>query len=134
MLQIRFDTDADDVTAADLLFDDEREELDGPPEPAETPQARAARLRRDAARRSREHRERARLAADTDAALVDAMLRVSRIAREAAAREGRPSLDTPFSLGSVAKLAFVRLRKKGIPAESAKASILARLKEGGASH
>jgi hypothetical protein len=37
------------------------------------------------------------------AALVDAMLRVSRIAREAAAREGRPSLDTPFSLGSVAK-------------------------------
>ncbi len=133
-MHIRFDADANDVTASDLVFDDDPEELDGPPEPTETPQARAARLRRDAARRSREHRERAKLAADTDAALVDAMLRVSRIAREAAAREGRPSLDTPFTLGSVAKLAFARLRTKGIPAESAKAALLARLNEGGASH
>ncbi|MBK3400507.1 hypothetical protein [Methylobacterium ajmalii] len=96
-----------DVTASHLVFDDEPEGLDGPPELAEPPQACAARLRRGAARRIREHRERARLAADTDACLVEAMLRVSKIARETAAREGRPSLDAPFCLASVPNLAFV---------------------------
>lgn len=102
--------DEDDVSphVGDLL---KSEEIADPA--LESPQARSARLRRDAARRARESRERRLLASAADRAIVDALYRVSWDVRTGNARNGEDSTDPRLRLSDIARLAHFFLVERG---------------------
>lgn len=121
----------------DLDFLDAEDEVGPPDDPVkseeiphagmESPQARSARLRRDAARRARESRERRSLAAEADRALVDALYRSSWDIRCGHAVHGRTVVDPSIRMSDVARLAFALLVERGFPRHVAHDALKARI-------
>jgi len=99
--------DEDDLGPHDVLNSEEI------PSGPESPQARTARMRREAARRARESRERARLAAEADRAVVDALYRVSWDIRCGHAVHGRTVPDPAIQMSMIAKEAYRLLVERG---------------------
>lgn len=118
------DDDEDDVSPhdGDLLRSEEIA-----PAGMESPQARTARLRREAARRARESRERRSLAAEADRAIVDALYRSSWDIRCGHAVHGRTVLDPAIQVSLITKEAFRLLVERGYPRHVAGESIKKRL-------
>lgn len=115
--------DEDDVSPhdGDLLRSEEI------PAGMESPQARAARMRREAARRARESRERRSLAAEADRAVVDALYRTSWDIRCGHAVHGRVVLDPAIQVSLITKEAFRLLVERGYPRNVAHDLLKARL-------
>lgn len=117
--------DEDDVSPhddGDLLRSEEI-----PANGLESPQARTARLRREAARRARESRERRSLAAEADRAVVDALYRVSWDIRCGHAVHGRTVLDPAIQVSLITREAFRLLVERGYPRHVAHDLLKARL-------
>lgn len=113
--------DEDDLGPHDLLGSEEI------PNGLESPQARTARMRREAARRARESRERARLAAEADRAVVDALYRVSWDVRCGHAVHGRTEVDPAIQVSLITKQAYRLLVERGYSREVAHDLLKARL-------
>lgn len=114
-------------TNDDLVHDDE--ETFGPDHSRKGGSAAAA-AKRAAAARSREWREKARKAAELDAAVLDAMVSIQIAGRSAQLREGSRGdavVAMPVCLAMVTRLAHKRLVWRGWTALTAAEALKARL-------